>query len=109
MTSSPGRSMACAASATAAAVLRGIGSATMLPGGQLRDALAHEGRVARIGDDEDVAGLDERDEPLDRRLEQGPAAVEQGQERLRPGGAAERPQARAAPAGHDHGVHPRRS
>ena len=70
-----------------------------------RHGLPDERPVARLGDDVDVGGIDERREPRDRGLQETAAPVEQGQEGLRGAAPAERPQARPATAGEDHGVH----
>ena len=96
--SGPARRWATTApSPTAAAVLRGTGSATMLAGGQLGNRRAHRVRLIGGGDDQRVLDADHR----------APAADGGGEQRF---GAAERqellgPRAPARPA---RGACPRR-
>ncbi len=83
---------------------RGVAPDRLLDHGHVGQLAADEVAVAPIGDDEDVSGIDQRIEPVDRQLEQRPLAG-QRQEGLGPLGSAERPQSGPSAAGEDHGIH----
>src|SRR5204863_1377498 len=74
-----------------------------LVGGEEVEVPPDELRMFPRGDDEDLPGLEEGKEPLDRLPhERGPA--EKRERLLGPGPAGERPEARPAPARHHHRV-----
>ena len=104
MTSSSGRSIATVARAIAAAVLRPFGSTISR---RVRDLVPDELAVAAVGTQKMSTVAQQRGDA--RRTVRwirvsSPSSGQEGLRALRP---AQRPEPRAAAAGHDHGVHAR--
>ena len=106
MTSSSARSMARRQGRSRPRCCGRLGSASTLAGGT-SGSCSRTSSTWRRSTTTTTSGRpgEERAHAVERRAQEGPLA-EQRQERLGPFGARERPEARAAAAGEDHGVHP---